>query len=294
MARGAGISGLTALGDATARLNTQPLTAAGLRGRVVVVSFWTYTCINWIRTLPYLHAWADGYGDQGLVLLGVHSPEFGFEHDLGNVRRAVARMRIGHPVAVDNDFRIWRAFDNHYWPALYVIDGRGELRHTQFGENDYEAAEEVIRQLLSESGRPVPRRDPVAVAATGLELPADWNHLESPATYLGYERAENFACPGGAAAGAPHHYLAPPRWAASDWALNEWALTGDWTFGPDDARLNAAGGSILFRFHARDLHLVMSPQLRPGHGPPVRDHLPRPRRPRPRVHLRLTDCYPPG
>jgi thiol-disulfide isomerase/thioredoxin len=255
MLRGAGIKGLTALDGATAWLNTQPLTATDLRGNVVVVNFWTYTCINWIRTLPHVRAWADRYRDQGLVLLGVHSPEFGFEHELGNVRRAVAGMRVGHPVAVDNDFRIWQAFDNRYWPALYFVDARGELRHTHFGENDYRQSEMVIRDLLTESGRQVPPRGPAAVDAAGLELPADWDNLASPETYLGYERAENFASPGGAVADTPHGYVAPARWAA-----NDWALTGDWTIGPREARLNAPGGSILVRFHSRDVHLVLSSQ----------------------------------
>jgi thiol-disulfide isomerase/thioredoxin len=239
---------LTALDGATGWLNSGPLTAASLDGQVVLVNFWTYTCINWIRTMPYVRSWAEHYRDRGLVVVGVHSPEFGFEHDLGNVRRAARDLRVGYPIAVDNDFRVWRGFDNHYWPALYFVDAHGVLRHSHFGENDYDQSEAVIRKLLAESGRAVPGRAPVAPPA-GIELPADWATLHSPETYLGYERAENYSAD-------------PARLT-----LNDWALTGDWKIGPQHARLNVAGGTIRFRFQARDLHLVMGP---PSPGEPVR------------------------
>jgi thiol-disulfide isomerase/thioredoxin len=247
-------SELAALDDATEWLNSAPLTAAGLRGKVVLINFWTYTCINWLRSLPYVRAWAQRYEDQGLVVIGVHSPEFSFEHDLGNVRRAAREMRVGYPVAIDNDFRIWRAFDNHYWPALYFVDARGEIRHRQFGEGEYEQSETVLRDLLTESGRPPAGRVPVAVEARDAEAPADWRHLKSPENYLGYQRTESFASPGGVTGEASRAYTAP-----AGLRTNQWALSGDWTIGAESTRLNEAGGRILYRFHARDLHLVMAP-----------------------------------
>jgi thiol-disulfide isomerase/thioredoxin len=249
---------LPALGDATAWLNTQPLAASALRGKVVVVQFWTYTCINWLRTLPYVRAWADKYKEHGLVVIGVHAPEFGFEKDIGNVRRAVSDMRIAYPVAVDSDHAIWRAFGNEYWPALYFIDAKGQTRHHQFGEGDYERSERMIQALLAESGNPVPDRKLARVAAGGIEAPADAADLKSPENYLGYERTERFASPGGAAPDTPRVYTVPP-----ELSLNEWALSGGWTIGPQPVVSNTPNGRIACRFHARDLHMV----LRPGAAP---------------------------
>jgi thiol-disulfide isomerase/thioredoxin len=245
---------MPALDGATTWLNSAPLTTEGLRGKVVAVDFWTYTCINWLRTLPYLRAWAETYRDHGLVVIGVHTPEFPFEHDLENVRRAVQEMRITYPIAIDNDYAIWEAFDNHYWPALYLIDAEGRVRHQQFGEGDYEEAEEVIQQLLIEAGVEAIDHDLVEVDAHGVEVAADWAHLASGETYLGHERAENFASPGGAAVGERHLYTAP-EWLSR----NEWALVGEWTVERGFATLNMANGRIAYRFHARDVHLVMGP-----------------------------------
>ena len=249
---------LPSLDGATGWLNTPPLTTAGLRGHVVVVDFCTYTCINWIRSLPYVRAWADRYAGQGLVMLGVHTPEFAFERNAGNVRRAVQEMRVGYPVAADNDYAIWHAFGNLYWPALYFADTQGRIRHHQFGEGEYEESELIIQQLLASaagpgSGEP-PARSVVSVDAQGVEAPADWADLESPENYAGYERTENFASPGGIVPGERHGYTAPVRLR-----LNHWALSGDWTVDGQASTLNAAIGRIACRFHARDLHLVMGP-----------------------------------
>jgi len=243
-----------ALDGATTWLNSAPLTTEGLRGKIVLVNFWTYTCINWLRTLPYIRAWAEKYRDHGLVVIGVHTPEFPFEHDLDNVRRAVREMRIDYPVAVDNDYTIWEAFDNHYWPALYLIDAQGLLRHQQFGEGDYEEAERVMQQLLTEAGKGAIGDDLVAPVARDAEVAADWAHLASGETYVGHERAENFASPGGAVVGERHLYGAP-EWLRR----NEWALVGEWTVERGLAALNAANGRIAYRFHARDVHLIMGP-----------------------------------
>jgi thiol-disulfide isomerase/thioredoxin len=248
---------LPSFGGATGWLNSPPLTPAGLRGRVVVVDFWTYTCINWLRQLPYVRAWAGKYADHGLVVIGVHTPEFGFEHDAENVRRAVADMRVGYPVAIDNDYAVWRAFDNNYWPALYFADAQGRIRHHHFGEGEYQQSEMVIQQLLTEAGSASVSHELVSVDARGVEAPADWDSLRSPENYTGYERTENFASPGGAVPGQPHAYTAP-----AELRLNQWALSGDWTMEEHAAALNTAGGRIACRFHARDLHLVMGPTLR--------------------------------
>jgi thiol-disulfide isomerase/thioredoxin len=242
---------------ATGWLNSPPLSAEGLRGRVVLVDFWTYTCINWLRTLPYLRAWADKYRDHGLVVIGVHTPEFDVEHDLDNVRRAVKDLRVDYPVAVDNDYAIWTAFDNHYWPALYFVDAQGQIRHHRFGEGDYEQSEMILQQLLTEAGVGGIGRDLVSVDARGAEVAADWDSLWSPENYLGYERTENFASSNGAVLDTPHLYAAPARLR-----LNHWALAGDWTVKRQAIVLNQAGGRILYRFHARDLHLVMGPATR--------------------------------
>jgi thiol-disulfide isomerase/thioredoxin len=245
---------LPSFGGATGWLNSPPLTASGLRGNVVLVNFWTYTCINWLRQLPYLRAWAERYAGQGLVVVGVHTPEFGVEHDADNVSRAVREMRIDYPVATDNDYAVWRAFDNHYWPALYFADAQGHIRHHHFGEGEYGQSEMVIQQLLAEAGSAGAGHDLVSVEALGAEAPADWDTLRSPENYTGYERTENFASPGGAAPGTPRVYAAPP-----ELRLNHWALSGDWTMAEQAATLNQAGGQITYRFHARDLHLVMGP-----------------------------------
>jgi len=253
---------LGSFGGATGWLNSPPLTADGLRGRVTLVGFWTYTCINWLRQLPYLRAWAGTYAGHGLAVIGVHTPEFPFEHDLGNVRRAVQEMRIDYPVAVDNDYAVWNAFANHYWPALYFADAEGRIRHHCFGEGEYLQSEMVIQRMLAEAGSGEAGREPVPVHARGVEAPADWANLRSPENYTGYDRTENFASPGGAVAGKRHLYTAP-----EELRRNDWALSGDWTMGEQAATLNEAGGQIAYRFHARDLHLVAGPATR---GTPVR------------------------
>jgi thiol-disulfide isomerase/thioredoxin len=245
---------LPAFDGATAWLNSPPLTPAGLRGKVVLVDFWTYTCINWLRTLPYVRAWADKYKDHGVAVVSVHTPEFPFEQDVANVRRAAEDMRVAYPIAVDGDYAVWRAFNNHYWPALYIVDAQGRIRHHHFGEGAYARAEMVIQHLLAEAGRDGFDSALVSIEGRGIEAPADWGSLESPETYLGYERAENFATPGGAAWDTRHTYAAPARLR-----LNQWALAGEWTIEPQAAVLHQAGGRIAYRFHARDLHLVLAP-----------------------------------
>jgi thiol-disulfide isomerase/thioredoxin len=248
---------LPSLGGATGWLNSRPLTAAGLRGKVVLIDFWTYTCINWLRQLPYVRAWAEKYKDQGLVVIGVHTPEFAFERDVDNVRRAAKDMRVDYPVAIDNDYTIWRAFNNSYWPALYFVDAQGHIRHHQFGEGAYEESEMIIQQLLEEAGNSGMGHDLVSVDARGAEAAADWGSLRSPENYLGYERTENFASPGGAVLDEPRVYEAPARLR-----LNHWALSGDWTIEQQATVLNEANGRIAYHFHARDLHLVMGPAAR--------------------------------
>jgi thiol-disulfide isomerase/thioredoxin len=253
---------LPSLAGATGWLNSPPLTAAGLRGKVVLVDFWTYTCINWLRTLPYLRAWAQTYQDHGLVVIGVHTPEFDVEHDLDNVRRAVKDLRVDYPIAVDSDYAIWTAFDNHYWPALYVVDAQGQVRHHRFGEGGYQQVEMILRQLLTEAGAGGIDQDLVSVDAGGVEAPADWDSLWSPENYLGYERTENFASPDGAVLGTRQVYAVPARLR-----LNHWAVAGDWTVNRQAIVLNAPDGRIAYRFHARDLHLVMAPT---APGSPIR------------------------
>lgn len=248
---------LPSLNGATLWFNSQPLSASSLRGKVVLVQFCTYTCINWLRTLPYVRAWAEKYKGQGLVVIGVHTPEFAFEKNVDNVRRAAKNMRVIYPVAVDNDYAIWRAFKNQYWPALYCIDARGRIRHHQFGEGDYEQSERVIQQLLAEAGVGGGGHELVSVDARDVEAAADWNTLKSPENYVGYDRTENFASPGGAVLDERRVYVAP-----SALRLNQWALSGDWTVGKQAAVLNKAGGRIAYSFHARDLHLVMGPAVR--------------------------------
>ena len=248
---------LPSLGGATGWLNSQPLTTAGLRGKVVLIDFWTYTCINWLRQLPYVRAWAEKYKDHGLVVIGVHTPEFAFERDLDNVRRAAKDMRVDYPVAIDNDYAIWTAFNNSYWPALYFVDAQGHIRHHQFGEGAYEESEMILQQLLEEAGNGGIGHDLVSVDARGVEAAADWDSLRSPEIYLGYERTENFASPGGAVLDKRRVYDAPARLR-----LNHWALSGDWTLEQDSVVLNEANGRIAYQFHARDLHLVMGPAAR--------------------------------
>jgi thiol-disulfide isomerase/thioredoxin len=240
---------------ATGWLNSEPLTPEGLRGKVVLVDFCTYTCINWLRTLGYVRAWHEKYKDQGLVVVGVHTPEFPFEHDVDNVREAAKEMRVEYPIALDGDYRVWRAFDNHYWPAVYIADMEGRIRHHHFGEGGYEECERVVQRLLGLED------DLVSPALEGFEAQADWANLHSPETYLGYEQTQNFVDADGA-----------------ELRLNQWALSGDWTVEGGKSVLNRAGGGIVFRFHARDVNLVM--------GPPARGEL---------LRFRvLVDAEPPG
>ncbi len=240
-------------------LNSQPLTPETLRGKVVLVDFWTYTCINWQRTLPYVRAWADKYKDHGLVVIGVHAPEFRFEKDLDNVSAQVKALDVRYPVAVDSDHAIWKAFDNEYWPALYFIDGRGNIRHHYFGEGEYEQSERVIQQLLKEAGYSGAADDLVRPPARGAEVAADWEHLGSPENYLGRERSEGFASSGGSLAAKSRTYTVP-----ASLKLNHWALAGDWNIGGDAVKLNKPNGRIAYRFHARDVNLVMGPATRGG------------------------------
>ena len=255
-------SELASLERANEWLNSPPLTASALRGKVVLIDFWTYTCINWLRTLPYVRAWDEKYRNQGLVVISVHAPEFAFEKNLNNVRRAVKDLRIDYPIAVDNDHVIWRAFKNQYWPALYFIDSQGRVRHHHFGEGSYEQSEMIIQELLTETGIGGIDRESVSVDARGIEAAADWGSLKSPENYVGYERTQNFASPGGAVLDKPRMYELPARVR-----LNEWALSGDWTVKKEAAALNKANGRLAYRFHARDLHLVMGPKTP---GAPVR------------------------
>ena len=237
---------MPSLGGATAWLNSEPLDPAGLRGRVVLADFWTLTCINWLRTEPYVRAWSQAYRDDGLVVIGVHTPEFSFEHQIDLVRRANRERGIDYPVAVDNDYAVWDAFANHYWPALYFVDREGVIRDQHFGEGRYEQSERVLQRLLGVE------RDLVSVEGAGVEAPADWDHLQTPETYLGYGRGERFASPSGAAHDERRTYELPERLR-----VNHWALAGEWTIGSEKAVVDHAGGSIAFRFHARDAHLVL-------------------------------------
>ena len=250
---------LPELRGATAWLNSEPLTPAGLRGKVVVVQFCTFSCINWLRTLPYLRAWAEKYRDNGLVVIGAHSPEFPFEHDLDKIRSALEAMGVDYPIAVDNDFAVWRAFDNAFWPALYSVDADGRIRHHHFGEEEYERSERVIQQLLAEAGSDDVDEDLVSIEPSGVYLAADWNTLRSPETYVGYARATGFASPGGLEADRRQVYDQPSRLG-----LNQWALSGEWTVGRQITTLNEPGGRIVHRFHGRDLNLVLGTQANGG------------------------------
>jgi hypothetical protein len=238
---------MPSLGGATGWLNSGPLGPAELRGHVVLVDFWTLTCINWLRTQPYIRAWSQAYRDDRLVVIGVHTPEFSFEHEIARVRQATAERGIDYPVAADNDYAIWTAFDNHYWPALYFIDAEGIIRDHHFGEGRYEQSERVIQQLLGVD------RQLVSAEGVGVEAAADWDHLRTPETYLGYGRSEHFASPGGAAFDERRVFELPERLR-----FNHWALAGEWTMGRENVVLEQAGGSIAYRFHARDAHLVLS------------------------------------
>jgi cytochrome c biogenesis protein CcdA/thiol-disulfide isomerase/thioredoxin len=252
---------LPSLDGAVEWLNSPPLTAAGLKGHVVLVDFWTYSCINCLRSLPYVEAWANKYKDQGLVVIGVHAPEFAFEKDIANVKAAVARLGVTYPVAIDNNYAIWRAFNNQYWPAQYIADANGRIRHHQFGEGNDDETEHVIQQLLAASGHgAAPAEGVVAVHAAGAQKAADQADLRSPETYIGYDRAERFVSPGGSMDDESAQYTAGPR------QLNDWGLDGQWTIGAQSAVLNAKDGAIVYRFHARDLHLVLG--TAPG-GTPV-------------------------
>jgi cytochrome c biogenesis protein CcdA/thiol-disulfide isomerase/thioredoxin len=252
---------LPSLAGATAWLNSPPLTDRTLRGKVVLIDFWTYSCINCLRALPYVKRWYDTYKDHGLVVIGVHAPEFAFEKDPANVQHAVADLGIRYPVALDDDYSIWRGFDNHYWPAHYFIDASGRIRAHHFGEGDYEESERVIRELLTQAGfRDLPASG-AAPAAAGIEAAADPEHVQSEETYIGYRRADGFRSPGGFADDREKTYALP-----GSLALNQWALAGRWTDMPEKAVLGAAPGKIAFRFSARDLHLVLGP----GGDKPVR------------------------
>ncbi|KVN33774.1 cytochrome C biogenesis protein [Burkholderia pyrrocinia] len=256
---------LPPLDGAVQWLNSPPLTTAGLRGKVVLVDFWTYSCINCLRTLPYVNAWARKYAPYGLVVIGVHAPEFAFERDIGNVRKAVHDLGIGYPVAIDNNYAIWRAFGNEYWPAHYFVDAQGRIRRHHFGEGDYAESERAIQALLAEAGHPEALNVPVGLAgapAQGAQAAADSAEVRSPETYVGYARAEDFSSPGGVVRDAAHRYDAPARPG-----LNDWGLAGTWQVGAEHAALAAPAGRIVYRFHARDLHLVLGPD---ANGRPVR------------------------
>jgi thiol-disulfide isomerase/thioredoxin len=233
---------MPSLDGADAWLNSPPLRAADLRGKVVLVDFWTYTCINWLRTLPYVRAWAEKYKDHGLVVVGAHTPEFEFEKDVDNVRRAVKAMRVAWTVAIDNEYAVWRAFGNNAWPAVYLVDAQGRIRYSHHGEGAYERTEQMIQQLLAENGAAGVPRGLVSVQGDGVEAPADWDSLRSPETYLGSARADKRV-----------------RGAAARLSLNQWTLSGDWVSRRDAVALTKPNGRIAFRFHARDVNLIMGP-----------------------------------
>ncbi|MGO8958161.1 MAG: hypothetical protein ACLQFR_12440 [Streptosporangiaceae bacterium] len=242
---------MPSLAAATAWLNSESLGPPELRGRVILADFWTLTCINWLRTEPYVRAWSQAYRNDGLVVIGIHTPEFSFEHKVDGVRQAIKERGIDYPVAVDNDYGIWTAFDNHYWPALYFVDADGAIRDRHFGEGRYEQSERVIQQLLGVE------RDLVSVVGHGVEAPADWDHLRTPETYLGYARSQNFASADGAELDESHKFELPEHLR-----VDQWALAGQWRIGPENVVLEEAGGSVACRFHARDAHLVLSPGTR--------------------------------
>jgi thiol-disulfide isomerase/thioredoxin len=238
---------MPSLATATGWLNSEPLDPDRLRGHVVLVDFWTLTCINWLRTEPYVRAWSEAYRDDGLIVLGVHTPEFSFEHEIDLVQRAASERGIGYPVAIDNDYGVWSAFDNHYWPALYFVDRDGVIRDHRFGEGRYEESERVLQRLLGVD------REPVAVEGVGVEAPADWDHLRTPETYLGRDRGERFTALGG-----PADRSARDHGRLGQLALNHWTLAGDWAIRAENVVLGRPGGAIAIRFQARDAHLVLS------------------------------------
>jgi thiol-disulfide isomerase/thioredoxin len=237
---------------ATGWLNSSPITPAELRGRVVLVDFWTFTCINWLRTLAFVRAWSEKYRDRGLVVIGVHTPEFPFERDVDNVREAAQAMRVQYPIILDSDYRVWNAFANRYWPTLYLADAEGRIRYHHFGEGEYDEGEWMIQHLLSEAAGEGIDHELVSVAPDGFEAQADWTNLRSPETYVGYTQGQNLDSPGGVAYDEPRSYVAP-----KSLQLNTWALAGNWTIQERASVLNEAGGRIVFRFHARDVHLVL-------------------------------------
>jgi thiol-disulfide isomerase/thioredoxin len=236
-------------------LNSPPLTLEALKGKVVLVDFWTYSCINCLRSIPYVRAWAEKYRDHGLVVIGVHAPEFAFERNVANVKAALGTFKIGYPVAIDNEYKIWRSFENEYWPAHYFIDGNGKVRHHHFGEGEYDESEEIIQRMLKDAGNKDVPGGLVTVNASGAQAAADAGDVRSPETYVGYDRGNHFVSPGGAVSDKSHTY------AAGEPQLNEWSLTGNWTVGPERAQLDEKDGSIVYRFHARDLHLVLGPSM---------------------------------
>jgi thiol-disulfide isomerase/thioredoxin len=242
------------LDGATRWLNSSPLTPSGLRGKIVAVDFCTYTCINWLRTLPYIRAWSERYRDDGLVTIGVHTPEFSVEHDVDNIRRALREMRVEYPIAIDSDFGVWDAFANHYWPALYLIDAEGKIRYHHFGEGEYQRSEEVVQELLIDAGAEALDRAVTPVEGQGPEAAADWENLRSEETYVGSARTEGFASLEGIAPDQRREYSRPETLR-----FNEWALSGGWTVKEESTVSNEAGGRIAYAFHARDVHLVMGP-----------------------------------
>ena len=244
---------LPSFDGATGWLNSEPLTPESLRGRVVLVDFWTYTCVNWLRTLPYLRAWVEKYGDEGLTVVGVHTPEFGFERDVDNIVAMAGGFGVGYPIAIDSNYGVWQAFANHFWPAVYIADAEGRIRFHHFGEGEYAMTEMVIQQLLMDAGAGDVGQDLVQVDPRGLEVPADWAVVRSPETYVGYGQSTGFASEGIAVLDEPHAYALPPL------RLNQWALSGTWTVARHAGQLNEPGGRLAFRFHARDLNLVIGP-----------------------------------
>jgi cytochrome c biogenesis protein CcdA/thiol-disulfide isomerase/thioredoxin len=244
---------MPSLAGAQEWLNSPPLSLEALKGKVVLVDFWTYSCINCLRSIPYVRAWAEKYKDHGLVVIGVHAPEFAFERNVANVKTALGTFKIGYPVAIDNEYKIWRSFENEYWPAHYFIDGNGKVRHHHFGEGEYDESEEIIQKMLKDAGNKDLPGGLVTVDASGAQAAADTSDVKSPETYVGYDRGNHFVSPGGVVADKGHTY------AVGEPQLNEWSLTGNWTVGPERAQLDDKDGSIVYRFHARDLHLVLGP-----------------------------------
>jgi cytochrome c biogenesis protein CcdA/thiol-disulfide isomerase/thioredoxin len=244
---------MPSLAGAQEWLNSPPLSLKALKGKVVLVDFWTYSCINCLRSIPYVRAWAEKYRDHGLVVIGVHAPEFAFERNVANVKNAIATLKIGYPVAIDNEYKIWRSFENEYWPAHYFIDGNGKVRHHHFGEGEYDESEQIIQKMLKDAGNKNVPTGIVSVNASGAEAASDAGDVKSPETYVGYDRGNHFVSPGGVVVDKDHTY------AAGEPQLNEWSLTGNWTVGPERAQLDEKDGSIVYRFHARDLHLVLGP-----------------------------------